>query len=79
MLGGGGVKIFNFLKMVMWHVKLKGMISRPGYTEKIYPRIKLVTLGWGAKGQIPLDFFKSMGICDGPPPNLFYSLVFYII
>ena len=47
--GGGGVKIFNFLNMVMWHIKLKGMISRPGYTEKNYPRIKLVTLGWGQK------------------------------
>ena len=25
----------NFLNMVMWHIKLKGMISRPGYNEKI--------------------------------------------
>ena len=24
----------NFLTMVMWHIKLKGMSSRPGYTEK---------------------------------------------
>ena len=36
--------------------------ERTGYTEKVNPRIKLVTLG---RGQIPLDFFKSMGICDG--------------
>ena len=66
----GGQKI-SFLNMVMWHIKLKGMISRPGYTEKFYPRIKLVTLELGLKGQIPLDFFKSMGICDGGPSNVF--------
>ena len=46
-LGRG--KNFNFLNMVMCHIKLKGMRSRPGYTEKIYPRIKLVTLGWGQR------------------------------
>ena len=30
-LGSG--KKFNFLNMVMWHIKLKGMSSRSGYTE----------------------------------------------
>ena len=25
---------FNFLNMVMWHIKFKGMSSRPGYTKK---------------------------------------------
>ena len=30
---GRGQK-FNFLNMVMWHIKFKGMSSRPGYTEK---------------------------------------------
>ena len=30
---GRGQK-FNFLNMVMWHIKLKGMSSRPRYTEK---------------------------------------------
>ena len=29
----GRAKKFNFLNMVMWHIKLKGMSSRPGYTE----------------------------------------------
>ena len=38
---------FNFLNMVMWHIKLKGMSSRLEYTEKFEPMIKLVTLGWG--------------------------------
>ena len=37
---------FSFLNMVMWHILIKWVISRPGYTEKKYPRIKLVTLGW---------------------------------
>ena len=31
---GRGQK-FNFLNMVMWHIKLKGICSRPGYIEKI--------------------------------------------
>ena len=30
-----GVKHFNFMNMVMWHIKLKGMSITPGYTEKI--------------------------------------------
>ena len=30
---GGGQK-FNFLNMVIWHIKLKGKSSIPGYTEK---------------------------------------------
>ena len=38
----GGQKL-NFLNMVMWHIKLKGMINIPGDTEQVYPRIKLVT------------------------------------
>ena len=28
-------------------------------------------LGMGSKGQIPLDFFESVGICDGAPSNVF--------
>ena len=47
--GGGGGQKFNFMNMVMWHIKLKGMSSRPGYTEHLNPRIKLVTLGWGQR------------------------------
>ena len=42
--GAGGQK-FNFMNMVMWHIKLKGMSSKPGYTENFYPTIKLVDLG----------------------------------
>ena len=46
--GAGGQK-FNFQNMVNWHIKLKGMSSRPDYTEIFYPRIKLVTFGWGQR------------------------------
>ena len=39
---------FYFLNMVMWHIKLKWLVSSPGYTVKFYPGIKkLVALGWG--------------------------------
>ena len=44
-LGGAGGQILNFLNMVIRHIKLKGMSSRPGYTENFYYRIKLVTFG----------------------------------
>ena len=47
--GGFGVKKFNILKLVMCPIKLKGMSSLQGYIENFYPRIKLVTLGWGQR------------------------------
>ena len=46
---GQGSKKFNFLNKIMWHIKLKGLSSRPGYTEKFYPTIILVTLEWGQR------------------------------
>ena len=48
-LGGADDQKLNFLNMVMWPIKLKGMSSRPEYTETFYPTIKLVTLGWGQR------------------------------
>ena len=45
---GRGQK-FNFLNMVMWHIKLKGMSSRPGYTKKITYN-QAGDLGKGSKG-----------------------------
>ena len=35
---------FNFLNMVMWHIKLKRMSSRPGYQEKLIKLVTLVTI-----------------------------------
>ena len=57
----------------MWHIKLKGMVSRRGSSE-ILPRVKLVTSGWGSNHQISFDFFKSVGICDGAPSTECSSL-----
>ena len=50
----------NLLNMVRWHIKLKGMSSRPGYTENFYPTIKLVTFGW-VKGSITIRFLQEQG------------------
>ena len=46
-LGGAGGQKFNFLNMVMWHIKLKGMSSRPGYTENIWVGLGGTLGGWG--------------------------------
>ena len=59
-LGGSGGQKFNFMNMVMWHIKLKEIKSSPGYTEKIYPTIKLVTLGWGERS-ITIRFVRELG------------------
>ena len=48
----------NFLNMVMWHIKLKGISSRPGYTENVYHTVKLVTLRWGSK---TIRFLRERG------------------
>ena len=55
----GGQKL-NFLNIVKLHIKLKRMISRPGYTNKLYPRIKLVTLG-GVKRSNTIRFHRERG------------------
>ena len=35
-----------FPNMVMWDIKLKGMVSRTGYMLTVHPTVKLVTLRW---------------------------------
>ena len=67
---GRGQK-FNFLNMVMWHIKFKGMSRRPGYNEIFLTYDQTGDLGMGSKGQLSLDFFESVGICDGAPSNVF--------
>ena len=42
---GWDLGVLGVKNMVMWQIKLNRMISRPGYTEKFYLKIKLVTLG----------------------------------
>ena len=60
-LGGGGVQNFYFLNMVMWHIKLKGMSSRHGYTEKILSYDQTGDLGMGSKDQIPYISSRAWG------------------
>ena len=38
--------------MVMWNIKLKGMMSRTEYKLVFHPRVKLVTLGWVKRSNI---------------------------
>ena len=40
-------------------------------TLKYFTWDQIGDLGVGSKGQIPLDFFESVGICNGAPSNLF--------
>ena len=54
--GDAGGQNFNFLTMVMWHTKLKGMI----YHEEFYHMIKLATLGRGKRSNI-IRFLRENG------------------
>ena len=57
---------FDFLNMVMWHIKLMGMSL--GYPEHFYRMINFLTLGWGQRANF---FLEKVGICDGAPWNVF--------
>ena len=48
----------------MSHIKLNGMKNNLSYNQ-------IGDLGMGSKGQLPLDFFESVGICDGAPSNVY--------
>ena len=52
--------------------QIKGDERRPEYTEKNLTYVQTGNLGMGSKGKLSLDFFESVGICDGMPSNLFY-------
>ena len=49
---------FNFLNMIMWHIKLKGKSSRPGYTGKKLTYDKTGDLGMGS---ITIRFLRERG------------------
>ena len=69
--GGLGVKNFFFPKFNQilcvsysheWHMHRHNFLGPP--PPPLGP--------WeGSKGQLPLDFFESVGICDGAPSNVF--------
>ena len=50
-----GIKNLIFPNMVMWHIKLKGMLSRTNYKKLCHPMVKLVTLG-GVKRSNTIKF-----------------------
>ena len=57
---GRGQK-FNFLNMVMWHIKLKGMSNRPGYTAKNF-NLRSNWRPWdGVKASITIRFLAKRG------------------
>ena len=60
-LGGDGGQKFKFLNMVMWHIKLKGMNSRPGYTENILPKDQTGDLLEGVKGSNTIRYLPERG------------------
>ena len=41
---GSNFFIFFFSNMAVWHIKLKGMVSRTGYKLNFHRMVKLVTL-----------------------------------
>ena len=45
-LGLLGGQNFIFPNMVMWHIKLKGIVSRTGYKLNVHTMVKPVTLRW---------------------------------
>ena len=71
--GCWGSKIyFSEHDLVAFFILLKGMNSSPGYsTLKSLPYNQTGYLGMLSKGQLPLNFFESVGICDGVPSNVF--------
>ena len=40
----GLLEVNFFPNMVVWHIILKGMVSKTGYKLNVYPMVKLVTL-----------------------------------
>ena len=74
---GEGSKI-KFLNMVMWHIKLKGMGSIPGYTEKF----NLQSNWWpwdGVKGSITTRFLRERGDLQWRTSNVFsFNLIFLL-
>ena len=62
-----------FPNMVRWHIKLKEIVSKTGYTLNVHPSTG--DLGVGSKGQISLNFFESVGICEDAPSTAHSSLI----
>ena len=77
-LGDAEGQKFHFLNMVMWHIKLQGMISRTGYTEFFLHKDQTGDLGVGSKGQIlyvPVNNFFSYGGTGLPGLNQYSARI----
>ena len=62
----GGQKL-KFSKDVHGHIKSKEVVSRTGYKQS-----QIGDIGWG---QISLNFFENMEVCDGAPSTVSSSFV----
>ena len=72
---GGKKKIFsrNSTRFCVWVTHMNGTCTGTIFWAPPPPPPPPPPLGpWeGSKGQLPLDFFESVGICDGAPSNVF--------
>ena len=64
-LGTFGTNKLFFSNMVMWHIKLKWMMSRTGIQVDFLPQGQTVVSGVGSIGQTSSNFFESVGIFAG--------------
>ena len=69
--GAGGSKI-KFSEHVYVTYQIKGDDQYGRIYWIILPCNQTGDLGMGSKDQLPLDFFESVGICDGAPSNVFW-------
>ena len=62
---GLGLGVLGVKNLIYEHghvaYQIKGLSSRPGYTENFYPTIKLMTLGWGQRMEYYLISSKAWG------------------
>ena len=70
-LGGAGVSKLEFSEHGHVAYQIKGDDLQTRIHWKILPYDQTGDPGVGSKGQIQLDCFKSVGICDGKPSNAF--------
>ena len=68
-LGEGSKILFSEHGHVAYQIKGEEQETRIHWKILTYDQVG--DLGMGSKGQLPLDFFESVGICDGAPSNVF--------
>ena len=76
---GGAWGDFFISNLVMWYIKMKGMMSRIGIQVNFLHYGQTGDLGSGSKGQISLNFFEGVGICDDSPLTAHFSLLVSLV